>query len=229
MARRDQFGLCHKCLSNHGSSPLPNRQSERGVPGWYRYAQPARRLHRTLRLLVFPDAKGPLSGRWPDAVIVFAFFGTTNPLQSKMNAAVSPAGSDILKLNARVNLLSALLSHARQELEQQKSAFQDHLKHRDDRITELDSDNRYRDRIIAELYNDIQHRDRKIAEFDRRIAELDNELQRRGVRLDVLEKQLQEQKSAEANKMTLAAIMQSTSWRITAPLRAVGRAVKRAR
>jgi len=147
-----------------------------------------------------------------------------------MNDAVSLAEPDILKLNARANLLLALFSHARQELEQQRSAFQDHLKHRNDRITELDNDNQYRDRIINELYNDIQHRDRRIAELERRIAELDNELQRRGTRLDVLEKQLQELKVAEANsKVTLAAIMQSTSWRMTVPLRAIGQAVKRAR
>jgi hypothetical protein len=81
---------------------------------------------------------------------------------------------EIVKLSAKINLLSALLSHARHELEQQKNAFR----------------------------------------------ELENELQRRDAQINRLRMKMQEQNDS---------FMQSTSWRITAPLRAVGQAVKGSR
>jgi len=131
-----------------------------------------------------------------------------------MNIELSGAKTDVVKLKARTNLLFALLSHARQEIERHKSVFQDHVKRRDERIAQLDNDVKNRNDRISELDNDILLR-------DLRINELENDLKR-------LSTQLQDLKVAEANfKGTLAGITQSTSWRITAPLRAIGRAIKR--
>lgn len=125
-----------------------------------------------------------------------------------MTTEASRAETDVLKLEARANLLLALLSHARQELQQQKDLFQDHLEHRDSRISELD--------------NEVRRR-------DGRISELHDEVRRRGGQIDELKNELARLRATERNlKMTVAALMQSTSWRITAPLRAMGRAVKKA-
>ncbi len=78
---------------------------------------------------------------------------------------------EIVKLNAKINLLSALLSHARQELEQQQRAFH----------------------------------------------EVENELH---ARIDRLRMKMQEQSDS---------FTQSTSWRITAPLRGVMQVLKGSR
>jgi uncharacterized protein (DUF3084 family) len=153
---------------------------------------------------------------------------------------------DLVKVTARANLLLALLSQKRQELDVQNRAFQGELQQRDAKITQLENDLQQRDAKITRLENDLQQRDAKITQLendlqqrDAKITQLENDLQQRDAKITRLENDLQEGTAKamqlnydpqhcenEVEQKRIGEIVRSTPWRLTLPLRTLRRLIR---
>ena len=115
---------------------------------------------------------------------------------------------------------------------------------RDEQIADRDQQIADRDEQIADRDQQIADRDEKIANRDEQIVNRDEQIADKNQQIANRDEQIAEYKQQIANRdqqiidckqqiaeheTTIAAILQSTSWRITKPLRAVMRTIRRGR
>jgi O-antigen biosynthesis protein len=77
--------------------------------------------------------------------------------------------------------------------------------------------------LLSHSQDELQNRDSKISQLEAKISQLEAKISQLEAKISQLAARLQQEEE------TIAEIMQSTSWRLTAPLRALKRAARGAR
>jgi chromosome segregation ATPase len=139
--------------------------------------------------------------------------GSMHPTKTNKDAS----DLKVVKLGAKANLLMALLSDSDQNLESHKKE----ILRRDGELTHLRGEIERRDGELARLRGEIERRDRELGALRGQIERYDAELRLTAQQMTAIVRSREQ--ALDANAMFL----HSTSWRITAPLRALGRFVKR--